>query len=132
MEVFSQVKSIIDQVEYSSGNDGKIRIVQEDAVKDIVDRHQMANSKQDGLVGYRVRIFSDSGPGAKAAYDNTLAAFFRTQEKVEVYETFDYPFYKIYVGDFRTRSEALYLLKQIEEHFPDAFIVRTKINYPNL
>jgi len=49
------------------------------------------------------------------------------------YEEFVYPYYKLYVGDFRTESEALKFLKIIERDFPGAFIVRrVNISFPEL
>ncbi|MFH1000905.1 MAG: SPOR domain-containing protein, partial [Bacteroidota bacterium] len=42
------------------------------------------------------------------------------------------PFWKIRVGDFRTREEAYYLYKKIVKDFPNSYIVRDQIDFPEL
>jgi len=130
--VFSQSVSIFDELEYSEGRDGKVRVIQDDDIKTLVEKHQWAKSKYKGIVGYRIRIFSNSGPSAKAGYDKMMAQFAYAYDSIAIHPEFDYPNYKIYVGDFRTESEALKFRKQIEHQFRGAFIVRRKINYPKL
>ena len=127
-----QVKSIFDEVEQNSPQEGKVQIIQEGNIKEIVEKHQWNRSKKRGIEGYRIRIYSNSGPEAKNEFEVAKARFINLNFDVRTYEEFDYPFYKIYVGDFRTRSEAMYLLKKIEYQFPGAFIVQKQINYPNL
>ena len=41
-------------------------------------------------------------------------------------------FFKVTVGDFRTKSEAMLMLQQVKSIFPTAFIVPETINYPAL
>lgn len=128
-----QSSSIFEEVEYSSNAaDGKVRIIQDDDIKTLVEKHQWTKSKYNGIVGYRIRIFSNSGPSAKAGYDRMMAQFGYSYDSISIHPEFDYPNYKIYVGDFRTESEALKFRKQIEHQFTGAFIVRRKINYPKL
>ena len=49
---------------------------------------------------------------------------------VAAYRTYSNPFFKVTVGDFRTKSEATRLLQQVKGSFPSAFIVKETINYP--
>ena len=46
------------------------------------------------------------------------------------YRSYVNPYFKVTVGDFRTRSEAMQLLMEIKSDFPAAFIVKENINYP--
>ena len=46
------------------------------------------------------------------------------------YRTYSNPFFRVTVGDFRTKSEAMQLLQQVKGAFPTAFIVRETIGYP--
>ncbi len=123
----SQVKSIFDDLEKSEPGQGKVKIIQDESIQLLLEEL----SKEKGIAGYRIRIFSGSGSNAKSEFEETKAKFISSFD-TPLYERFDYPFYKIYVGDFRTRSEAMKLLNTIERKFPDAFIVQTKINFPNL
>ena len=49
---------------------------------------------------------------------------------IAAYRTYSNPFFKVTVGDFRTKSEAMRLLQQVKGSFPSAFIVKETINYP--
>ena len=46
-----------------------------------------------------------------------------------VYRNFVNPNFKVTVGDFRTKSEALAFLEAVRADFPAAFIVRENIHY---
>jgi hypothetical protein len=46
------------------------------------------------------------------------------------YRSFTSPHFKVTVGDFRTKSEALQMLQRVKGMFPSAFIVKEQINYP--
>lgn len=81
------------------------------------------------LQGYRVRIYFSNAQNAREA---SLAAAQLFQEKHpghNVYRSFVSPNFKVTVGDFRTRSEALALLNAVKSDFPAAFIVRENIIY---
>jgi hypothetical protein len=123
----------LDNLESNKPGEGKIRIIQDKSIETAFNKLQWELSKQNGIDGFRIRIFSDSGPDAKNRFEDTKGRFISVFDNVTVHESFIYPHYKIYVGDFRTQSDALKLLVEIDKYFPNvAFIVPTKINYPNL
>ena len=127
-----QVLSVFDELESNQPGEGTIRIIQDTTIEAEFERFEWEQSKQRGIEGFRIRIFSDSGPDAKAGFEETKARFINFYDDIKVHESFVYPNYKLYIGDFRTQSEALKVLNTIERRFPDAFIVQTKINFPNL
>ena len=45
---------------------------------------------------------------------------------------YDNPNFSVTVGNFRTRLEVFRFFKQIQAEFPNAFIVETKIDFPDL
>jgi hypothetical protein len=47
-----------------------------------------------------------------------------------VYRVYANPYFKVTVGDFRTRSEAMEMLSRIKYSFPSAFVVKENIEYP--
>jgi hypothetical protein len=49
---------------------------------------------------------------------------------VTAYRTYANPYFKVTVGDFRTRSEAMKLLERIRHEFPSAFVVKENITFP--
>ena len=89
------------------------------------------NSKISGIPGYRIRIFSDSGLGAKEKQQQMRARFLSEFPEIDAYHKYDEPFFKVYVGDCRTKSEVLKLYDQIKDKFPNPIIVPDYINQSN-
>ena len=63
------------------------------------------NSSIKGIPGYRIRIFSESGLGAKEQQQQMRARFLSEFPGIDAYHKYDEPFFKVYVGDCRTKSE---------------------------
>ena len=86
------------------------------------------NSKYSGVPGYRIRIFAESGLGAKEEQQRVRAKFISHYPGIDAYHAYDEPFFKVYVGDCRTKSEALKLHDRISKNFPNSFILPDNIN----
>ncbi len=82
------------------------------------------------ISGYRVRIFFDNKQSSRTASEETYNAFVAKYHDVTAYRSYVNPYFKVTVGDFRTKSEAMQLLRRIKHEFPSAFIVKENINYP--
>lgn len=123
-----------------SGNDnssrpdrqGRLSIDQDDRLEDLVRRHIKINKEREGIQGYRIRIFSQSGQSARPNANNVRANFFNKYPDIETYLEWDAPNFKVYVGDFRTRSEALKVQREINKEYPYSFIVSETISFPPL
>ncbi|MGN0202716.1 MAG: SPOR domain-containing protein [Candidatus Cryptobacteroides sp.] len=117
----------------ASGKDGSsmVTVHQSDAVQKALNSHVSSNGGRK-ISGYRVRIFSDNKQDARSASELALATFKSRFPGCPAYRTYTNPFFKVTVGDFRTKSEAMYLLQQVKSTFPTAFIVPETINYPAL
>ena len=46
-----------------------MRVFSDESLQLLVERHQYNLAKQSGIIGYRIRIFSDSGPEAKKEFE---------------------------------------------------------------
>jgi len=86
------------------------------------------NMKSSGVPGYRIRIYSGSGVGAKEEQQQVRARFLSLYRGLDAYNRYDEPYFKVFVGDCRTRSEALKLHDRIKKDFPDSFIRDDFIN----
>lgn len=106
-----------------------IRVYQSDAVREAVNGRVAANETEN-FQGYRIRIYFDNSQNARGASSSILYGFRVKHPEIPAYRTFDSPNFKVTVGDFRTRSEALSVLKSIQAEYPSAFIVREKFKYP--
>lgn len=92
------------------------------------DKLISSNMKSSGVPGYRIRIYSESGIGAKQEQQQVRARFLSLFPGIDAYNRYDEPYFKIYVGDCRTRSDALKLHELIRREFPNSIIREDKIN----
>jgi len=112
---------------------GKIIILQDDRIKNIVNRYIEIRRKDGKINGYRIRIFSDSGNSARQkAYNEStrFSSLFPDMPSPAIeYET---PNFKVYIGGFRTKLEAFRSFKTISKDFKNAFLVPANIELPKL
>ena len=102
---------------------------QTDAVRDAM-RRQVEENGSRTLGGYRIRIFFDNKQTARVESEETLKKFESLFHDVVAYRTYANPYFKVTVGDFRTRSEAMKHLERIKREFPSAFVVKENIEFP--
>lgn len=93
-------------------------------------REQVKENEKRIINGYRVRIFFDNKQTARAESEETLKRFEAMYHDVKAYRTYVNPYFKVTVGDFRTKSEAMELLSRIKSEFASAFVVRENIGFP--
>ena len=104
-------------------------VSQDAAVASAMSSHISSNRRKK-LSGYRIRIYFDNKQNSRGASEAAARRFQGAFPGVATYRTFTSPFFKVAVGDFRTRSEAAYMLSRVKGMFPSAFIIKENINYP--
>lgn len=112
-----------------AGDDADVNVNQSGNILSSMKEHISANSKRT-IPGYRVRIFFDNKQTARTESENTLKKFNGLFPDVMAYRIYANPYFKVTVGDFRTKSEAMALLTRIKGDFPSAFVVKENIEYP--
>ncbi len=80
--------------------------------------------------GFRIRIYFDNKQNSREASAESEARFKRLFPGYNTYRSFKNPFFKVTVGDFRTKADAQVALQRIVRVFPDAFIVKEQMKFP--
>jgi hypothetical protein len=118
---------------------GQLNIIQDAALDTLISRYILGFMNQEerigysGMDGFRIQIYSSSNRNAKEESSKTDADFLIRFPGIRSYTLFAPPaYYKIRVGDFRTKTEATRLFLLISKAFPDAYIVPDIINFPDL
>ena len=111
------------------GDKADVEIYQSQAIANSL-RQQVAENGKRQMSGYRVRIFFDNTQSARTESEATLKRFESMYHDVKAYRTYANPYFKVTVGDFRTKSEAMELLSRIKFEFPSAFVVKENIEFP--
>jgi hypothetical protein len=116
----------------SIGNEGEIVIVQDQKIDTLLSKHLIYCQSYRHIPGYRIQIFFDSGNNSKKGALKAKALFLTKYPATEAYVIFQEPYYKVRVGDFRTKMEAEGFLQKVIVDFPNAYRVNDKINFPLL
>lgn len=111
---------------------GSVMIQSDQRLEDLVDLHISYNEAFPVMPGYRIQIFMKSGNQALSLAEEEKVAFNEKYEDVNAYLMFTAPYYRVRVGDFRTRLEAEKFLKLINKNYPNAWVIRDDINFPDL
>jgi hypothetical protein len=111
-----------------AGDTGRVELVQEYKIRELVAKHTEVNSKAP-IKGYRVKIHFGSD---KNKAKEIKAKFILRFPQYKAYEKYDQPNFNIRVGDFRTKLDAYRALKEIQVEFPSSFIVVDEIEMPDL
>ncbi len=105
---------------------GRVRVVGDVAVNQMVEKHIELNSRAKTIPGYRVQIASFSGTSSKANAFNLRERFMADHPSVQAYIIYDEPNFKVKVGDFRSRLEAYAFLQEIKETYK-GYIIKDNI-----
>lgn len=112
-----------------NGDDATVLIDQSELVERSMRKHIEANEERN-IPGYRVRIFFDNKQTARNESEAAIKKFLSIYHDVAAYRTYTNPYFKVTVGDCRTKSEAMELLSRIKRNFPSAFVVKENIQFP--
>jgi len=118
--------------------DAIVPVTQESRIDSLISMHRkamemnLAHEEHDGLLGHRIQIYFESGNNSKNSAIREKDRFDRRYPQVPSYIIFGEPYYRVRVGDFRTKMEAEAFLKMIVGRYPNAFITKEKIKFPKL
>lgn len=118
---------------------GQLTISQNLSLDTLISRHILANknlfnvNNHYGMEGYRIQIYASSNRNAREESNKARAQFMSKFPNIVSYPLYAEPgYFKVRVGDFRTKIEAIKLFQSISKEFPEAYIVPDVINFPDL
>ena len=119
---------LIAQTDTSLSEKGNITSINEGGIDALVRKYKTILENTGGVEGWRIQVTF------KAKRENILPLqikFSKLYPEIPAQITFDSPYYKLTVGNFRTRNEAIKIKHQINKVFPGAHPVPIIID-PNL
>ncbi len=128
----SDTEDIFIKIQKKQINQGDVLIFQDMRINDLIYNHVEQNKREEGVPGFRIRIFSDLGSLARDDSQDARAKFVGLFPEIPPHREYVSPYYRVVVGDYRTRIDALKDFKRVKRYFPSAFIIPDNINYPNL
>lgn len=123
----------------NNSTSGNLKIIQDPALDTLISRYILVNknlSKKNngtpGMDGFRIQIFNSSVRNAREESAKVKAKFMTKFPDIASYILFENPgYFKVRVGDFRSKTEATRLFLLISKDFPDAYMVPDFINFPD-
>ncbi len=85
---------------------------------------QVEKNKARKAQGYRVRIYFDNSQNARMVSEQIADTFAVHYPDVPVYRIYDNPYFKVTVGEFRSKSDAMRFLEAIRPEYPTVFLVK--------
>ena len=117
--MFSQSELTKDSVSYKS------KIIQDNRIEKLNKTYTSLYE----LEGYRIQIYSGN---KKQPARQARLEFSQLYRDVKAHESYQQPYFKVRVGDFRTKLEALKFQKEVQVHFPNCYIVKDDIEVEEL
>ena len=108
---------LVAQTNTTLSENGYITSIHEREIDALVRKYKTILENTGGVEGWRIQVTF------KAKRENILPLqikFSRLYPEIPAKITFDSPYYKLTVGNFRTRNEALKIKHQISKVFPGA------------
>ena len=90
----------------------------------------VSNNASKKMTGYRIRVYFENGQNARNRSEAIARSISGSYPGLGVYRTFESPNFKVTVGDFRTRDDALKVYHSLKSSYPTAIILKETINYP--
>ena len=111
---------------------GDVQIIQDVRIDTLLAKHKTLNEYNPDIEGWRIEIFFESGNNSKRLAIEAQSAFISKYTEVPTHLIFQEPYYKVRVGDYRSRLEAEEFMKKISGSYPNAFVVKGEIDFPKL
>ncbi len=125
-------EDILVQVRKSTPNQGKVTINQDAQIEHVFNLNILQSARQPGMHGFRIRIYFDLGQKSRKQSEDAVSEFMEKYQGISIYRSYVSPYYKVSVGDFRTRDNALKLYHLLLKDYPRAFIIPEWVNFPPL
>ena len=109
---------------------GSLNVSQDSRIERLMRKQREVYAVSNTMNGYRIQIFMEIGNEAVDHAKVVKADFEEQYPSLPIYLSYEQPYYRLRVGDFRNRVEAQKYLKLIKPSFNLAFVTADIINPP--
>ena len=109
---------------------GYLILKQDPKINKLILKQREIHANDSTIDGFRVQIFMELGNDALIHADSVKTRFQEQYPEVPIYLVFGQPYYRLRIGDFRTRLEAENMYQQVKEEYRNAFVTADRIELP--
>ncbi|MBR5603395.1 MAG: SPOR domain-containing protein [Bacteroidales bacterium] len=113
-----------------SQNDGYKILEQDQRIEQLIQRQKDIHAADNTIDGFRIQIFMESGNDAVELANAAMEEFMDKYPDIPIYLIFGQPYYRLRVGDFRTRLEAEKAFQTLSQDYKKAFVTSDRIQLP--
>ena len=119
----------VAQTDTTLSENGSITSINEKGIDALVSKYENILKAKNGVEGWRVQIMFKT---KKEEIQQLKITFIKLYPKIPAYLEYDAPYYRVRVGNCRTKLEAIKIQSQISKNFPGAYAVPEIINFSQL
>jgi hypothetical protein len=139
-----EAQNIISELETSTAGEGTIRIVCDPKIIELLGTPAASSRPSESVsaagdessvaraIGYRIQVYMDNSPKAKNETVHIESLLNETFPDTGTYVIYSAPNWKVLVGDFRTKEEAIIFQQTIQSSLPglgkEMYVIPSRIN----
>ena len=109
---------------------GYLILNKDSRIDNLIMKQRQIHVNDSTIDGFRVQIFMELGNDALRHTDSVKTRFAEKYPEVPIYLVFGQPYYRLRIGDFRTRLEAENMYQQVKKEYKNAFVTADRIELP--
>ncbi len=118
------------QAQGESGR-GFVKINQDPRLEELTHKHILSNAERNSMPGYRIQIYSGSGSNARNEAMRIQNSFIGQFPQIPAALVYEEPYFKLRVGNYRSKFEGFKEFKLISEIYPQCyFVIEKNMNFP--
>jgi hypothetical protein len=117
------------QTDTAFSENGSITGINEKGINALVIKYENILRAKNGANGWRVQLMFKT---KKKEIQQLKITFIKLYPEIPAYLEYDSPYYRVRVGNCRTKLEAIKIQHQISKNFPRAYPVPEIINFSQL
>ena len=119
----------VAQTDTTLSENGSITSINEKGINALVIKYENSLKAKDGIDGWRVQL---KFKAKKEELKQVQIAFIKLYPEIPSYLEYNTPYYRVRVGNCRTKLEAIKIQRQISKHFPGAYPVPQIIDFSQI
>ena len=117
------------QTDTTLSENGDITSINEKGIDALVHKYENILKAKNGVEGWRVQLMFKA---KQEEIKQLKIDFIKLYPEIPAYLEYDAPYYRVRVGNCRTKLEAIKIKHQISKNFPGAYPVPEIINFSQL
>ncbi len=131
LSVYGQDTTAVNNPVFSVLNadvQGNVSVEQSSDIKRAFDSYN-ASAAGNKKYGYKILVYSSNNKNARGASSSIASSLKSSYPQLNVYRSYQAPFFMVHVGDFRTKSDAMKILYELSPTHKQAKVVKSIIGW---